>query len=136
MNVTASGRTWEDASSPAAHRLARRYEEAWQKAGRSGTRLDPADFLSRQGESGELPGSWLAILRSDLGLRWDAGDRVTAQWYLDRFPRPGRGCPRRPDLRGVLPAGRGGRGDRPGRLPGQVQGRSRSRSAACWISIG
>ncbi len=89
MNVAASGRTWEDASSPAALRLTRRYEEAWQEADRTGTRLDPGDFLSEQGESGELPGSWLAILRSDLGLRWEAGDRVSARWYLDRFPKLG-----------------------------------------------
>ena len=86
MSVAASGRTWEDASSPAALRLTRRYEEAWRDAGRSGTRLDPGEFLSTQGESGELPGSWLAVLRSDLALRWGKGDRVTAGWYLDRFP--------------------------------------------------
>ena len=30
MNVAASGRTWEEASSPDALRLTRAYEEAWQ----------------------------------------------------------------------------------------------------------
>ena len=32
MNVAASGRTWEEASSPDALRLTRGYEEAWQRA--------------------------------------------------------------------------------------------------------
>ena len=31
-------------------------------------------------------GARLAILRTDLSLRWDAGDRVGPRWYLDRFP--------------------------------------------------
>ncbi|HKM55723.1 MAG TPA: protein kinase, partial [Isosphaeraceae bacterium] len=81
-----SGRTWEDASSPAAGRLCRRYEEAWQSAHRTGSRLDPAEFLSELGTSGMMPGSRLAVLRTDLALRWDAGDRIAAGWYLDCFP--------------------------------------------------
>jgi serine/threonine protein kinase/Tfp pilus assembly protein PilF len=86
MNVATSGRTWEDASSPAALRLTRRYEQAWEQAGRTGSTLDPAEFLASCGESREVPGARLAILRTDLSLRWDSGDRVGARWYLDRFP--------------------------------------------------
>ncbi len=86
MNVAASGRTWEEASSPDALRLTRAYEKAWQRAEVDGSRLDPGEFLSRQGPSGQLAGTRLAVLRTDLSLRWDAGERVTARWYLDRFP--------------------------------------------------
>ncbi len=46
MNLAASGRTWEDASSPAALRLTRQYEQAWQEAERAGLRYDPAEFLA------------------------------------------------------------------------------------------
>ena len=45
MNVAASGRTWEDASSPAAIRLTRSYEEAWQQASRGGRRLEPGEVV-------------------------------------------------------------------------------------------
>ncbi|MBV8488582.1 MAG: hypothetical protein JO161_09915, partial [Planctomycetaceae bacterium] len=82
----ASGRTWEDASSPAAGRLCRRYEEAWQSAKRTGSRLDLAEFLAELGSCGMMPGARLAVLRTDLALRWDAGDRIAASWYLDSFP--------------------------------------------------
>jgi serine/threonine protein kinase/Tfp pilus assembly protein PilF len=86
MNVATSGRTWDDAASPASLRLTRRYEEAWQDAERGGSRLDPAEFLADLGEEGDAPGVRLAILRADLSLRWDSGDRVGAQSYLERFP--------------------------------------------------
>jgi serine/threonine protein kinase/predicted Zn-dependent protease len=89
MNVATSGRTWDDASSPASLRLTRRYEEAWQEAERGGRRLDPAEFLAELGEPGDAAGVRLAILRADLSLRWDSGDRAGAQWYLERFPDMG-----------------------------------------------
>ena len=92
MNVAASGRTWEEASSPDALRLTRAYEQAWQCAELDGSRLDPAEFLSRLGADREVPGARLAILRTDLSLRLDAGDRVGALWYLDRFPDLGEEC--------------------------------------------
>ena len=78
MNVAASGRTWEEASSPDALRLTRAYEDAWKRAELAGSRLDPAEFLSRLRAGGEVPGARLAVLRTDLSLRWDAGDRVSA----------------------------------------------------------
>ena len=86
------GRTWEEASSPDALCLTRGYEAAWQRAELAGSRLDPAEFLSRLRAGGEVPGARLAILRTDLSLRWDAGDRVSALWYLDRFPDLGEDC--------------------------------------------
>jgi eukaryotic-like serine/threonine-protein kinase len=85
MNLAASGRTWEDASSPAALRLTRQYEQAWQEAERTGLRYDPAEFLADSSVAHEIAGARLAILRADLSLRWDAGDRVGARWYLERF---------------------------------------------------
>src|SRR3954451_14689541 len=85
MNLAASGRTWEDASSPAALRLTRQYEQAWQEAERAGLRCDPAEFLADSTAAHEIAGARLAILRADLSLRWDAGDRVGARWYLERF---------------------------------------------------
>ena len=32
------------------------------------------------------PGARLALLRADMTLRWDAGEKVGARWYLDRYP--------------------------------------------------
>jgi serine/threonine protein kinase/predicted Zn-dependent protease len=86
MNVAASGRTWDEASSPASLRLTRRYEEAWHKAVRAGIELDPGDFLDAQTDLKDVLAVRLAILRSDLSLRWEAGDRVGVRRYLDRFP--------------------------------------------------
>ena len=116
MNVATSGRTWEDASSPAALRLTRRYEQAWQEAERS--RI-PASIPASSWRPAARPASCRApgwpILRTDLSLRWDAGDRVGVPVVSGPIPRPDRGGLRRPDLRGVLPP-RGGR--RGGRLRG------------------
>jgi serine/threonine protein kinase/Tfp pilus assembly protein PilF len=86
MSAATSGRTWEDASSPAALRLTGRYEQAWEQAEREGARPDPGEFLAGCAEARGVPGATLAILRADLGLRWDSGDRVGARWYLDCFP--------------------------------------------------
>ena len=85
MNAPPSGRTWEDASSPAAVRLTRQYEEAWHQAERTGSHLDPRDFSSAAGRSSDLEGARLAILRTDLSLRWESGDHTGARWYIDRF---------------------------------------------------
>ena len=90
MNVAPSGRTWEDASSPDAIRLTRRYEQAWQQAKLAGLRLDPLEFLHSSEGSSDQAGSRLAILRTDLSLRWESGDRTGAQWYMDRFADLGK----------------------------------------------
>lgn len=74
--------TWEEASSPEAERLAQQYEELWQTGGSA--RPDVFQFLAGRGS---LPaGARLAVLRTDLGLRWQAGDRVRVEWYRDRAP--------------------------------------------------
>jgi serine/threonine protein kinase/Tfp pilus assembly protein PilF len=89
MSLSASGRTWEEASSPAAVRLARRFEAAWRDAalgssGRAADHPDPEDFLPD--DPGAYPGARLALLRADLALRWQEGHRVGAEWYQRRYP--------------------------------------------------
>jgi tetratricopeptide (TPR) repeat protein len=93
MSLSASGRTWEEASSPAAVRLARRYEAAWRNAadsgcgrgaGHPGSHPEPEDFLPE--DPSAYPGARLALLRADLALRWEQGERVGAEWYQKRYP--------------------------------------------------
>ena len=82
MSGTAPVRTWEEASAPAAVRLARRFEAAWRDA--PGRRPDPDDFLPDEGP--DRPGARLALLRADLALRREAGEGVDAAWYRARYP--------------------------------------------------
>jgi serine/threonine protein kinase/Tfp pilus assembly protein PilF len=86
MSVSASafsGRTWEEASSPVAVRLARGYENSWRGTESGGSRPDLKSYLA---EAGESPGVRLALLRADMSLHWELGEPIGAQWYLDRFP--------------------------------------------------
>ncbi len=84
MGSIARSGTWDEASSPAATRLARRFEDAWRDPRRRrNDRPDPADFLS---EGDAPPAAWLALLRADLNLRWDDGETVRVEAYRDRFP--------------------------------------------------
>ncbi|AMV37196.1 serine/threonine-protein kinase [Planctomyces sp. SH-PL62] len=86
MSVGAWGRTWEDASTPSAARLTRRYERAWRDAQASGSRPDPRLFLAGWSEPGGFPGARLALLRTDMSLRWEAGQQPSADWYVAHFP--------------------------------------------------
>jgi tetratricopeptide (TPR) repeat protein len=81
MSATASGRTWDDAWSPAADRLAGRYEAAWRAA--VYPRPDLAAYLPDDPE--ERPGALLALLRTDLTLRWEANEPVAVEWYRRRY---------------------------------------------------
>ncbi len=85
MNVSAGRRTWEEAASPAAVHLAQKYEKAWRDSDPSGRRPNLQLFLGQAGESSDGPGARLALLRADMGLRWETGEKVSAQWYLDRY---------------------------------------------------
>ena len=76
--------TWDEASSPAATRLARRFEDAW-RASNPRRRPDPADFLPQGPDA--TPAAWLALLRIDLNLRWDEGEPVRVEAYRDRYPK-------------------------------------------------
>jgi serine/threonine protein kinase/predicted Zn-dependent protease len=82
MSLSTSGKTWEEASSPAAVQLARRFESACRES--FGRRPDPEDFLPD--DPRERSGAWLALLRADLAVRWAAGDRVSVEWYRRRYP--------------------------------------------------
>ncbi len=84
MSVSTSRRTWDEASSPAAVRLAREYEQAWRDSRHRSRRPDPQAFLDSAGASADEAGARLALLRADLSLRWEAGEKVGARWYLDR----------------------------------------------------
>jgi eukaryotic-like serine/threonine-protein kinase len=86
MNLSADRRTWEEASSPAAVRLARKYEEAWR--GRNGSPHRPQldDFLRDAAVDSDGAGWRLAVLRADMSLRWESFDKVGAEWYVERYP--------------------------------------------------
>ncbi len=86
MSVSSAGRrTWEEASSPTAVRLAREYEQAWRDSDHRRRRPDPSTFLEAAGTTLDSPGARLALLRADLTLRWESGEKVGAQWYLDQY---------------------------------------------------
>src|SRR4051812_21276207 len=75
MSATASGRAWDEASGVASDQPVRRFESAWRKSA-PGRRPDPLAFVG-EGESGVR----LALLRSELGMRWESGERVGAERY-------------------------------------------------------
>jgi serine/threonine protein kinase len=86
MGSIARSGTWDEASSPAATRLARRFEDAWRDPRRNRRdRPDPIRFLP-DGPGDAPPAAWLALLRADLNLRWDDGESVRVEEYRDRFP--------------------------------------------------
>ncbi len=81
---TASGRIWDEATTPEALELARRFDAAWREP-EPGRRPDPFDFLPEGAEPGG-PGLLLALLRSDLALRRLGGEPVRIEEYRDRHP--------------------------------------------------
>jgi eukaryotic-like serine/threonine-protein kinase len=86
MNLSASRRTWEEATSPAAVRLAKKYEQAWRDSEFVGKKPELRAFLEEAGTAADRTGARLALLRVDMTMRWDAGEKVGARWYLDRHP--------------------------------------------------
>jgi len=84
-SIAARSGTWDEASSPAATRLARRFEDAWRASGPR-RRPDPLDFLADGPDVSSSPGraARLALLRADLNLRWDDGEPVRVEAYRDR----------------------------------------------------
>jgi serine/threonine protein kinase/predicted Zn-dependent protease len=89
MNLSVGRRTWDEASSPTAVRAAQRYEQAWRDSGDSGVRPALADFLPDSAGGPDGPGTRLALLRADMSLRWEAGEKVDAQMYIDNYPQLG-----------------------------------------------
>jgi serine/threonine protein kinase/predicted Zn-dependent protease len=82
MTSMTLGRTWDEASSPEVVRLVQQFESAWRAA--RGTRPDPLEFLPAR--PGERPGALLALLRTDLALRREAGESVRVEWYQCHYP--------------------------------------------------
>ena len=82
MSLASSGRTWEEASSPTAVSLAHRFEAAWRAS--NGRRPDPDAFLPADPRA--RAAARLALLRADMTLRWEDGDRVGVESYLSRYP--------------------------------------------------
>ncbi|MDR3635820.1 MAG: protein kinase [Isosphaeraceae bacterium] len=81
MAMTSRGRIWDEASSPAASRLARAFEADWRS--RPHDPPDPRHYLPN--EPGRGPGAILALLRADLALRRGAGEPVRVEWYAERY---------------------------------------------------
>ncbi len=81
-----STRTWDGAASPRANGCVRRFEAAW-KTSRRGSRAEPREFLP-DGPA-DRPAALLAILRAEIGLRWDSGERATVERYRERYPELG-----------------------------------------------
>ena len=80
-SIAARTGTWDEASSPAATRLARRFEDAWKASHPANAAQIPLDYLPGGPEA--TPAAWLALLRADLNLRWDAGEAVRVECYRD-----------------------------------------------------
>jgi tetratricopeptide (TPR) repeat protein len=78
-----STRTWDGAASPGAAAYVQRFEAAWN-ASRKSSRPDPRAFLPES--ASERPAVLLAILRSEIGLRWEKGERRTCEYYRDSYP--------------------------------------------------
>ena len=143
MGSIARSGTWDEASSPAATRLARRFEEAWRAPRRKNSpRPDPADFLPDGDES--PPAAWLAIactcwlscspsIRPRSGIRWirlsssgSAGGCSLSCWRsraiggMARKPKPVKNTPTASSMiRMVAPL--------PGRQP-RIRSRSMERT--------
>ena len=78
-----STRTWDGAATPGAAGSVRRFESAWNDSAR-GRRPQPRDFLPD--DPGGSPATLLALLRSEIGLRWEGPERATVEDYRDGYP--------------------------------------------------
>lgn len=84
MGPTASSspRTWEVAASPGATQVARRYETAWRSA-TPAQRPDPSSYYPEP-DAPEFAAVRLAVLRSDIGLKYEAGEPIEVESYIER----------------------------------------------------
>ena len=77
-----STKTWEGVESADAAERVRRFEAAW-KISRKGKRPNPRSFLPI--EYSAHSGVLLALLETEIGLRWDDGERPTIEQYRDQY---------------------------------------------------
>ena len=90
-----STKTWDGAASPGAAGFVRRFEADWGRSRRS-SRPDPVDYLPAG--VADRPAVLLALLRAEIGLRWEAGGPGPRRVVPRPLPRPGPRLGRRPDL--------------------------------------
>lgn len=83
MAATVSGRIWDDASAPSAVRLVRRFEADWGGS-QPGHRPDVEGYLPD--DAALRSAARLALLRSELALRRDAGESGRIEDFVRRFP--------------------------------------------------
>ena len=90
MNLSAGRRTWEEAASPAAVRLARKYEQAWRDSDH-GRKAAESAALPGRGRPGKRRPGRPAGPACGRTCRCDGkpARRSRAQWYLDRYPSLG-----------------------------------------------
>ena len=50
-----------------------------------GQRPSLREFLGEAGSAVDGPGARLAVLRADMSLRWETGEKVGVEWYLERY---------------------------------------------------
>lgn len=81
--TTALGRTWDEASSPAAARLARRFDADWRKSS-GGSRPEPARYIPD--DVSDHSGAWLALLRAEMNLRWESQEPFRVELFQRRYP--------------------------------------------------
>jgi serine/threonine protein kinase/Tfp pilus assembly protein PilF len=84
MSLTRSstGEFWNDTTSPDIIRRAQEYESALRAS--PVRRPEPREYLPS--DPAERPAALLALLRVDLAQRWQASQRVSIEWYRDRYP--------------------------------------------------
>ena len=82
MATIDQGRIWEEAASQPNDILVRRFSSDWRNDKASPP--DPASYLPD--DPGRRPAALLALLRADLALRREAGERARVERYLRRFP--------------------------------------------------
>ncbi len=82
MATIDQGRIWEEAAAQPNDVLVRRFSSDWRNV--KASRPDPASYLPD--DPGRRPAALLALLRADLTLRREAGERARVERYLGRFP--------------------------------------------------
>jgi serine/threonine protein kinase/Tfp pilus assembly protein PilF len=73
---------WDEATRPEVARIVEAFEAAWR--GGSGRKPSVDSFL--RAEAHQHAGARLALLRADMALRWEGGDRVRVESYAKQSP--------------------------------------------------
>jgi len=82
MIMTPSGPMRDGTTATSVALLLRRYEADWRSS--PGFRPDPREYLPD--DPARRPAVLLALLRADLGLRWNTIEQCPIEWYRERYP--------------------------------------------------